>query len=187
MGAVDHPLNPIKVALAAQATFIARSVDSQVKHLAHTLHRAALHRGTSVVEVYQNCNVFNDGAWDYAKDRATRDDTTLELEHGKPMVFGKNRDKGIRLNGLHPEVVDLATGISQDDLLFHDEKAESALVHILADMRYPEFPEPIGVIRDIEDDIFEEQVRGQITTAIEKKGAGDLNQLFNAGDTWEVA
>ncbi|MFN3192144.1 MAG: 2-oxoacid:ferredoxin oxidoreductase subunit beta [Aureliella sp.] len=187
MGAVDHPLNPISVALAAEATFIARSVDSQVKHLAETLYRAAQHKGTSVVEVYQNCNVFNDGAWDYAKEKAVRDDNTILLEDGKPMIFGNERDKGIRLNGLKPEVVDLTSGVSQDDLLFHDEKADSALVHILAKMRHPEFPEPIGVFRDVEKDLFEDEVRGQMVAATEKKGPGDLNALFNSGDTWEVA
>lgn len=187
MGAVDHPLNPISVALGAEATFIARSVDTQIKHLAATLHRAAQHRGTSVVEVYQNCNVFNDGAWSYAQDKATRDDTTLELEHGKPMIFGKNRDKGIRLNGLRPEVVELGNGVSQDDLLFHDEKADTTLVHLLGKMRFPEFPEPIGVFRDVEHEIFEDQVRGQIESAVALRGKGDLNKLFHSGDTWEVA
>ena len=187
MGAVDHPLNPISVALGAEATFIARSVDSHIKHLAATLLRAAEHRGTSVVEVYQNCNVFNDGAFSYAQDKATRAETTLELEHGKPMIFGQNRDKGIRLNGLLPEVVDLNSGISPDDLLFHDEKAESTLVHLLSKMRYPDFPEPIGVFRDVDKEIFEDQVRNQITSAIGKRGKGDLNQLFNSGDTWQVA
>lgn len=187
MGAVDHPLNPISVALGAEATFIARSVDTQIKHLAATLHRAAQHRGTSVVEVYQNCNVFNDGAWSYAQDKATREDTTLELEHGKPMIFGKNRDKGIRLNGLRPEVVELGSGVSQDDLLFHDEKADTTLVHLLSKMRFPEFPEPIGVFRDVEHEIFEDQVRGQIEAAVDLRGKGDLNKLFHSGDTWEVA
>jgi 2-oxoglutarate ferredoxin oxidoreductase subunit beta len=187
MGSVDHPLNPISVALGAEATFIARSVDTQIKHLAATLYRAAQHRGTAVVEVYQNCNVFNDGAWSYAQDKATREDTTLELEHGKPMIFGKNRDKGIRLNGLRPEIVDLTTGISHDDLLFHDEKADTTLVHLLARMRRPEMPEPIGVLRAIEAPIFEDQVRAQIDQAISARGKGDLNKLFNSGDTWQVA
>jgi 2-oxoglutarate/2-oxoacid ferredoxin oxidoreductase subunit beta len=187
MGSVDHPLNPISIALGAEATFIARSVDTQIKHLAATLYRAAQHRGTAVVEVYQNCNVFNDGAWSYAQDKATREDTTLELEHGKPMIFGKNRDKGIRLNGLKPEIVDLTTGFSHDDLLFHDEKADSTLVHLLARMRRPEMPEPIGVMRAVEAPIFEDQVRGQIDQAINARGKGDLNKLFNSGDTWQVA
>lgn len=188
MGSVDHPLNPISIALGAEAGFIARSVDSNIKHLASTLYAAAMHRGTSLVEVYQNCNVFNDGAWSYAQDKATRADTTIELEHGKPLIFGKNRDKGIRLNGFSPEIVDLSSGdVSQDDLLFHDVKADSTLVHILAKMRHPDFPEPIGVFRDTDGVIFEDEVRGQITTAVEKRGPGDLNALFASGDTWEVA
>jgi 2-oxoglutarate ferredoxin oxidoreductase subunit beta len=187
MGAIDHPLNPVSIALGAEATFIARSVDTHIKHLADTLYRAAQHRGTSVVEVYQNCNVFNNGAFSYAQDKATRSDTTLELEHGKPMIFGKNRDKGIRLNGLRPEVVELSSGVSQDDLLFHDEKADSTLVHLLSKMRYPDFPEPIGVFRDVEKEVFEDEVRGQIDQAVAKRGPGDLKSLFHSGDTWQVA
>jgi 2-oxoglutarate ferredoxin oxidoreductase subunit beta len=188
MGALDHPLNPIKLALGAEATFIARSIDVHIKHLGETLYRAAMHRGTSVVEVYQNCNVFNDGAWSYAQDKSTRSETTIELEHGKPLIFGKNRDRGIRLNGLSPEVVDLSTGkFSHDDLLFHDEKADPALVNVLARMRHPEFPEPIGVFRAIEQPVYEDQVIDQIDASIESRGAGDLNKLFNAGETWQVA
>jgi 2-oxoglutarate/2-oxoacid ferredoxin oxidoreductase subunit beta len=187
MGALDHPLNPITVALGAEATFIARSVDVHIKHLTQTLYRAAMHRGTSVVEVYQNCNVFNDGAWSYAQDKSTRDDTTLELEHGKPMIFGKNRDKGIRLNGLRPEVVDLSGGnVSTDDLLFHDEQGDPTLTYMLARMRHPLFPEPIGVLRDVPSPVYEEQVREQITAASASRGPGDLNKLFNSGDTWVV-
>lgn len=186
-GALDHPMNPIKLALGAEATFIARSVDVHIKHLGDILYRAAMHRGTSLVEVYQNCNVFNDGAWSYAQDKATRADTTLELEHGKPLIFGKKRDKGIRLNGLTPEVVELASGNhSTDDLLFHDEHADPALVNILARMQHPEFPEPIGVFRAIDQPVYEGLVNDQIEDSIQKKGAGQLNQLFNSGDTWSV-
>jgi 2-oxoglutarate ferredoxin oxidoreductase subunit beta len=188
MGVVDHPLNPISIAVGADATFIARSVDSNVKHLAATLKRAAEHKGTSFVEVYQNCNVFNDGAWAYAQDKATRADATIELEHGKPMIFGQNRDKGIRLNGLNLEVVDLSEGkVKEDDLLFHDEKANSVLVYMLARMRRPDFPEPIGVFRDVDNETFEEAIRGQIDSAVSKKGRGDLQRLFNSGDTWQVS
>ncbi len=187
LGALDHPLNPIKLALGAEATFIARSIDVHVKHLADTLHRAAMHQGTAVVEVYQNCNVFNDGAFNYAQDKTTRADTTIELEHGKPLIFGKNRDKGIRLNGLTPEVVDLSTGQhSHDDLLFHDETADPALVNILARMRHPKFPEPIGVFRSVEQPMYDVQVNQQVESAIANRGAGDLNKLFNSGDTWQV-
>ncbi|MFO1063312.1 MAG: 2-oxoacid:ferredoxin oxidoreductase subunit beta [Pirellulales bacterium] len=187
MGAVDHPLNPILVALGAEATFIARSVDTHIKHLAATLERAARHQGTAIVEVYQNCNVFNDGAFNYAQDRNLREDNMLELEHGKPMLFGKNRDRGIRLNGLKPEIVQLGNGVTQDDLLFHDEKADSTLTYLLARMRHPEFPEPIGVFRDVHSPTFESEVQGQIDAAVKARGPGDLNKLFRSGDTWQVA
>lgn len=187
MGVVDHPLNPISVAVGAEATFIARSVDSNVKHLAQVLKRAAAHKGTSFVEVYQNCNVFNDGAWSYAQDKATRDDTTIELEHGKAMIFGKDKDKGIRLSGLNLEVVSLADGKYQEsDLLVHDEQASSTLVYMLSRLRRPEFPEPIGVFRDVVTETLEEAVRGQIDTAIAQKGRGDLQKLLSSGDTWRV-
>jgi 2-oxoglutarate/2-oxoacid ferredoxin oxidoreductase subunit beta len=187
LGAIDHPLNPISIALGAEATFVARSVDSHVKHLADTLRRAAEHRGTSFVEVYQNCNVFNDGAWDYAANRATRMDTTIELQHGEPMVFGQNRDRGIRLNGLKLEVVSLGDRYTEDDLLRHDERADAVQAFLLGSMRHPEFPEPIGVLRDVPAPTFEAQVREQTEQAIAKRGVGDLNQLFRAGDTWEVS
>ncbi len=187
MGVVDHPLNPISIAIGAEATFIARSVDSNIKHLAQVLKRAAAHRGTSFVEVYQNCNVFNDGAFSYAQDKATRDDSTIELEHGKPMIFGKDKDKGIRLKGFTLEVVSLADGkIKESELLHHDEQADSALVYLLSRMRHPAFPEPIGVLRNVEHETFEEAVRGQIDQAVKQKGKGDLQKLFNSGDTWTV-
>jgi 2-oxoglutarate ferredoxin oxidoreductase subunit beta len=187
MGVVDHPLNPISVAIGAEATFIARSVDSNIKHLASVLKRAAEHPGTSFVEVYQNCNVFNDGAFSYAQDKATRDDATVELEHGKPMIFGKDKDKGIRLNGFTLEVVNLADGkVKEDDLLFHDEKADPALVYLLSRMRHPQFPEPIGVFRNVVHETFEDAVRGQIDQAVQQRGPGDLQKLFNSGDTWTV-
>jgi 2-oxoglutarate ferredoxin oxidoreductase subunit beta len=151
------------------------------------LERAAQHRGTSFVEVYQNCNVFNDGAWEYATDRAVKGDNIVELEHGKPLIFGKNRDKGIRLNGMDPEIVELGKGINEDDLLFHDEKAtEPSLAYLLSRMRHPEFPEPIGVFRAVEKPRYEEELNRQIEIAKTNKGEGDLAALFNAGETWTV-
>ena len=149
MGAIDNPLHPLSVAVGCEATFVARSIDTNIKHLGYVLKRAAEHRGVAFVEVYQNCNVFNDGAWSYAKDRDTKLETTLELEHGKPLIFGRNRDKGIRLNGMEPEVVELGKGITEDDLLFHDEQSpEPSLAYLLSRMRYEDgYPEPIGVYR----------------------------------------
>jgi 2-oxoglutarate ferredoxin oxidoreductase subunit beta len=186
-GSVDNPLHPLAVAIGCEATFVARSIDVHIKHLSEVLRRASEHRGTAFIEVYQNCNVFNDGAFDWATNRDTKADTTLEIEHGKPLIFGKNRDKGIRLNGMTPEVVELGKGISEDDLLFHDEKAEEpTLAYLLSRMRHPEFPEPIGVFRAVERPIFEERLHQQIADARKKKD-GDLESLFSAGETWVVA
>ncbi len=187
-GSVDNPANAISLAIGCEATFVARSIDVYTSHLQYVLQRAARHRGTSFVEVYQNCNVFNNGAFSYATDRKTKADHVLELEHGKPLIFGKNRDKGIRLNGMEPEVVELGKGITADDLMFHDEKAEEpTLAYLLSRMRYPEFPEPIGVFRDVERPIYDDRVNEQLVQAREKRGPGDLNALFNSGDVWEVS
>ncbi|MEX0714020.1 MAG: 2-oxoacid:ferredoxin oxidoreductase subunit beta [Pirellulales bacterium] len=187
MGAIDNPLLPLSIAIGCEGTFVARSIDINIKHLGMVLKRAAEHRGTSFVEVYQNCNVFNDGAFEYATDRDTKADTTLELEHGKPLIFGKNRDKGIRLNGMNPEIVELGKGVSEDDLLFHDERAtEPSLAYLLSRMHHPEFPEPIGVYRAVDRPMYDDLINGQIAEARKAKGDGDLQKLYNAGDTWTV-
>ncbi len=184
-GSIDHPLNPISVAIAAEASFVARSIDTNIKHLVAMMKRAAAHKGTSFLEVYQNCNVFNDGIWDYAKNKNTKAETTLLLEHGKPLIFADGT-KGIQLNGFNPEVVDLAN-VAQDDLLFHDEKAaNSQLAFLLSRMRNPEFPEPIGVFRDIDRPTYDDMINSQVEDAVSEKGAGELQNLFHSGDTWNV-
>ena len=189
MGAIDNPLYPLSIAIGCEASFVARSIDTHIKHLEQMLRRAAEHAGTSFIEVYQNCNVFNDGAWEYAKDRQTKAENTIELEHGKPLIFGKNRDRGIRLNGLDPEVVELGKGITEDDLLFHDEKAtEPSLAYLLSRLRYEDgFPEPIGVFRAVDAPRYDHELNKQIDLAQEKRGVGELNALFNAGETWTVS
>jgi 2-oxoglutarate/2-oxoacid ferredoxin oxidoreductase subunit beta len=186
MGSIDHPLSPLSVALAAEATFVARSLDAHVTHLAETLKRAAEHKGTSLVEVYQNCNVFNDGAMDYAREKARRSENVVELEHGKPLIFADGA-KGIRLVGNHLEVVNTAD-VPADDLLIHDESdLNPSIQMMLARMRYPEMPEPIGVLRAVKGvSTYDDQINDQVTMAREKFGEGDLADLFNAGDTWEV-
>ena len=188
MGAIDNPLHPLSIAIGCEATFVARSIDTHIKHLTMVLKRAAEHRGISFVEVYQNCNVFNDGAFDYATDRETKADTVLELEHGKPLIFGKNRDKGIRLNGMNPEIVELGKGVNEDDLLFHDEKlTEPTLAYLLSRMRHPEFPEPIGVYPRRRPAALrgDAQLR-RLPKPARLRGEGDLQKLFTAGDTWTV-
>ena len=185
-GSIDHPLNPISIAIAAEATFVARSIDTNIKHLVATLKRAAEHKGTSFVEVYQNCNVFNDGTWDYAKNKDTKADCTVELEHGKPLIFSGGT-KGIRLNGFEPEVVKLDGSVAQDDLLFHDENAASPqLAFLLSRMRHPEFPEPIGVFRDVQRATYDDLINAQVADAKAEKNDGELADLFAGGETWTV-
>ncbi|MCM2372378.1 2-oxoacid:ferredoxin oxidoreductase subunit beta [Aporhodopirellula aestuarii] len=188
MGAIDHPLSPLSLALAAEATFVARSIDAHVKHLGETLKAAAEHKGTSLVEVYQNCNVFNDGAMAYAQEKKQRAENVIELEHGKPLIFGAKGDKGIRLTGNHLEVVNTAD-VPADDLLIHDaHDPNPAIQMMLARMRYPEMPEPIGVLRAVEGvATYNDQINEQVTAAKAKKGEGDLTALFHSGDTWQVA
>jgi 2-oxoglutarate ferredoxin oxidoreductase subunit beta len=184
-GTIDYPLNPLSVAIGAEATFVARSLDIDVHHLIQTLDRAARHKGTSFVEVFQNCNVFNDGAFMEFADKAVRPDRTVLLEHGKPLIFGKNNDKGIRLNGTTPEVVQLGNGITEDDLLVHDEKnPDPAIAYILSRMWYPAYPVPMGVFRAVERPVYEDLMEEQIRQAVASGGEGDLAALLEEGDTW---
>ena len=189
MGTVEQPLNPISVALAAEATFVARSVDTEIKHLGEVLKQAAQHRGASFVEVFQNCNIFNDGAWEHVKDNATKKDNALFLEHGKPMIFGAQSQKGIRLNSqtMLPEVVELGNGISESDLLVHDAGREDAsLAYMLSRLTFPAFPVPMGVMRQVERPIYEEGVIAQVQEAQRLKGKGDLTTLLCSSDLWSV-
>jgi 2-oxoglutarate ferredoxin oxidoreductase subunit beta len=156
-----------------------------VKHLEYVLERAAKHVGTAFVEIYQNCNIFNDGAFDYATDKNTKSQTTLYLEHGKPLVFAGGT-KGIRLHDMNPEVIDVTDG-NKDDLLIHDEKAkEPSLAFLLSRMRYPEFPEPLGVFREVEQERYVNIVRRQIEQARQPGGEGDLQSLITGSETWSV-
>src|SRR5258706_5476087 len=162
MGAPEYPIRPLSIAIGAEASFRARALDIDIKPLEYVLERAAKHAGTAFVEIYQNCNIFNDGAFEYATNKEPNSDTTLYLEHGKPVVFGKAADKGIRLHGMNPEIVNLKD-VSKDDLLHHDEKSpEPSLAFLLSRMRYPDFPEPLGVFRDVDHDRYGEIVRGQL-------------------------
>jgi 2-oxoglutarate ferredoxin oxidoreductase subunit beta len=186
-GSIDNPLNPCTVALSSEASFVARSIDFNPKHLGTVLKRAAEHEGVSFVEVNQNCNVFNDGAWDHMTDRDVKDDNVLVLENGKPMIFGKNRDKGIQLNGLQPTVVSL-DNVKEDDLLFHDESAATSIhALLLSQMQHPDFPVPIGVFRAVDKPKYDKDLNQQLEDAVESKGHGDLQALFNSGDTWQVS
>ena len=185
-GSVDHPFYPIAVALGADATFVARSIDVEAKHLQEIVRRAHAHAGTSFVEILQNCNIFNDGAFGELTDKGVKNDTQLVLEHGKPLVFGRNRDKGIRLGtGLRPEVVTLGNGVGEGDLLVHDEQ-DATLASFLSRMGPPEFPTPIGIFYAVSRPTYDAGMSGQIAAARTQLGEGDLDALLGRGETWEV-
>jgi 2-oxoglutarate ferredoxin oxidoreductase subunit beta len=186
-GSVDRPLSPLAVALGAGATFVARSVDVDISHLTSVLERAAHHEGTAFVEIYQDCNVFNSGAFEFATDKSTKNDHCIYLEHGKPLLFGKQNEKGVRLNGKGlPEIVDAAS-VANDDLLFHDEQTEDpSHAFRLAQMRWPTGPEPMGVFRAVQKPTFDAAVDQQIKNVESKLGPGNLDELFAGSETWMV-
>jgi 2-oxoglutarate ferredoxin oxidoreductase subunit beta len=179
----------LALAIGAETTFVARSVDVFQQHLKETLRKAAAHDGAAYVEILQNCNIFNDGAWQYLTEKDARSEHVVQLEHGKPLVFGKNRDKGIRLNGMDLEVVSLGNGIAERDLLIHDEEYRNpAYAFMLAKMEEtPGFPTPIGVLRSWRGvPRFEDIVNKQLQDVTAKRGVGDVAQLLASGDTWQV-
>jgi 2-oxoglutarate ferredoxin oxidoreductase subunit beta len=188
MGTIDYPVNPLSLAIASEATFVARSIDIDVKHLGSMVEAAAKHKGISFIEVYQNCNIFNDHAFDYFAERSVRPDNVLYLEDGKPMIFGKDRNKGIRMNGAHPEVVTIGeNGITEADLLVHHVNlVDPSVAFMMARMEQPNFPQPVGIFRAVDRTTYETLLIDQIDAAIAKSGPGDLSKLINSGDTWVV-
>ena len=185
-GSVDHPFNPVSVALGSDGTFVARTIDVEAKHLQDMIRRASEHRGTAFVEILQNCNIFNDGAFARLTEKDVKADHQLALEHGKPLIFGKNRDKGIRMCGYSLEVVQLGNGVSESDLVVHDEK-DPALGFLLSLMAPPTFPTPIGVFRAVERPTYEGILFEQIQRAKQRQGEGNLDELLSRADTWTVA
>jgi 2-oxoglutarate ferredoxin oxidoreductase subunit beta len=188
-GSFETPLHPLAVALGAGATFVARTTDVDIKHLTATLQRAAEHKGTAFVEVYQNCVIFNPGVFEYATDKSVKPDNVVYVEHGKPLIYGKTGDKGIRLNtgSLELERVELKGNVKPDDLLFHNEKAESTvLANLLSEMRHPDMPECMGVLRAVERPTYDETLQQLNQEAIAKRGAGKLEKLFASDDMWTV-
>lgn len=191
LGSLDHPINPLAVAMGADGTFVARTMDRDPKHMQAMLKRSNLHKGTSFLEIYQNCNIFNDGAFFTFTDKATKKSSAIFLENGQPLVFGENDEKGIRLDGWKPQVVDLEKdNYSKDDLWIHDEtdlyKAQM-LTRFFDDPRQADFlPRPFGVLYATERACYEEQLLNQLNESIEQKGKGDLDKLIAGSVTWEI-
>jgi 2-oxoglutarate ferredoxin oxidoreductase subunit beta len=190
-GSIDHPFNPLALAMGADATFLARSMDRDPKHLQEMLIRSNAHKGTSFLEIYQNCNIFNDGAFEIFTEKGSKAEETLFLEQGKPLVFGANKDKGIKLEGFHPIVVSLAEGASTDDLWVHDDKdfyKAQILVRMFDNPRKDQhLPRPFGVFFETERPCYEDVMADQIQQLIASKGRGDLDKLLRGNETWTIA
>jgi 2-oxoglutarate/2-oxoacid ferredoxin oxidoreductase subunit beta len=188
-GSVDHPFNPVALALGAEASFVARSVDVDRQHLTTVLKRAAAHQGAAFVEVYQNCNIFNDGAFEMVTGKEHKAGNQIRLEHGKPIRFGAQEEKGVKLTGRGSlEIVDVES-VGEDALLVHDEhRDDPALAFMLAHIATgPTMPTPIGVFRDVQRPVYGEAMDRQLLDAREKLGPGNLGKLLSSGDTWEIA
>jgi 2-oxoglutarate ferredoxin oxidoreductase subunit beta len=186
MGSLDRPFNPLTVALGAGATFVSRTIDKELKHMQSMIKRSHAHKGTSFMEIYQNCNIFNDGAFLAQTDRDQKAETVLILENGQPMLFGKEKDKGVRLDGNKPVIVNIGDKWSIDDVLVHDE-SDYVIASLLSNMSYQtDFPDPIGVLYAVESETYEETMVAQINEAIKKKPNGNVQDIINAGDTWVV-
>lgn len=188
LGSLDRPFSPIALALGAGATFVARTVDNDLAHMTEIMKRAAAHKGTAFVEVLQNCIVFNDGAFNAVTDKGTRDNTRVLVEDGKPLIYGKDRNKGLKLNGFELECVTLGeNGITEADLVKHDAKAPNGvLASLLSRLELPDYPVPFGVFREVETDTYDElDVKLHHDTRA-AKGKGDLSALLHSGDVWTI-
>jgi len=192
MGSVDHPFNPLALAAGADATFISRAMDRDPIQLRDVLREASEHKGTSLVEIYQNCNVFNDGAFEVFTDKRTKANTTIFVEHGKPMIFGENKNLGLRLDGATPVVVDLEAGeFSIDDLWVHDKTSRAKAGILMRCFETPGagaygIPRPFGVFYRENRACYEDLLHNQIKTAYERKGEGNLDALLRGSNTWTI-
>ena len=186
LGSLDRPFNPLTLALGAGATYVARTIDRETKHMQAMISRSYGHKGTSFLEIYQNCNIFNDGAFGPMTDKESKADTVLWLENGQPMVFGKEKNRGIRLDGNTPMIVEIGDKWSLDDVLVHNE-SDYVIASLLSNLTYQsDFPDPIGVLYAIDSPTYEELMLNQISDAIGKKGSTSVQDILNAGDTWVV-
>lgn len=193
MGSIDHPLNPLAFALGVDSSFVARTMDRDPKHLKEMILRCHAHEGAAFLEIYQNCNIFNDGAFQAFTEKESKADAAVFLQHGQPLRFGPNSEKGIRLDCFRPVVVDMEKdGFSAGDLWIHDEK-DICKAHLLArffddparrEQHY--LPRPFGVLYAAERPSYEKLVHEQIAAAIEQKGEGQLDELLAGAATWEI-
>ncbi len=184
LGSIDHPFNPLALALGAEATFVARSMDRDPIHMRDILKKAHEHKGTSFVEIYQNCNVFNDGAFEKFTDKKQKASTTLNLQAGEPLLFD-NGEMGVRLNGFQPELVKLEEGYSINELWIHDP-TDTTKAHLLSRMFGDDVPRPFGVLYEGKRFTYEKAMQDQVDASIKAKGLGDLDELIKGKNSWVV-
>jgi 2-oxoglutarate ferredoxin oxidoreductase subunit beta len=190
LGSIDHPFNPLALAMGADASFIARSMDRDPKHLQEMLTRSYQHKGSSFLEIYQNCNIFNDGAFEAFTEKTSKAGETLFLEQGKPLIYGAQKNKGIRLDGLKPVIVEIGDGYSAEDLWIHDDKdmyKAQTLIRMFDDPSHEtHFPRPFGVFYESQRACYEDMLNAQVQEVVKTKGKGNLNKLLMGRETWTI-
>ncbi|MCB1043095.1 MAG: 2-oxoacid:ferredoxin oxidoreductase subunit beta [Acidobacteria bacterium] len=185
-GAIEYPINPIRVALAAEASFVARTYDANIKHMAEVFMEAAQHKGTSFVEILQNCVIFNKDVFDDVYDRKVRDDHMIHLADGEPLIFGSEEKKGVFFTGSGLTVQKISDS-SPEGLMVHNSKEHAPFYpNMLASMEYPAYPVPVGVFKRIARPTYETMLHDQIKVAKQRKGDASLKKLFHAGETWDI-
>lgn len=188
-GSIDHPFNPLSLAMGAEATFVARTMDRDPKHMRPILIEGEKHKGTSLIEIYQNCNIFNDGAFFTFTEKATKADNTIFIEHGQPLIFGADGVKAIILDGFTPKVVNTAD-IAEGDLWIHDKHDRvkaSILTRFFDDPREEgALPRPFGIFYQEDRPVYEEGVQGQVDRHVEAKGEPNLDALLEGPNTWTI-
>ncbi|MEN8254581.1 MAG: thiamine pyrophosphate-dependent enzyme [Verrucomicrobiota bacterium] len=188
-GVIDEPINPLRIALASEATFVGRAVDTDPKHITEVLKAGAEHAGTAFVEILQSCVIFNKTAWADVSDRSRREDRLLYLEQGKPLIFGEKRNKGIILKGTKPKVVTIGEqGVTKKDLVVHDMFSEDPVyVAMLTEMDYPDFPLPVGIYHAAKKPLYEEELEKQIKEVTALRGRRNLQALLRGSEFWTVS
>ena len=186
MGSIDHPFEPVSLALGADATFVARTVDVDARHMKEIIKRAADHEGTAFIEIYQNCNIFNDEAFIHVTDRKVKHQHELRLKHGEPLRFGKNDEKGVAVDPktMRPIVVDVDT-YGEENLLVHDE-TNATTSYLLSQLQHPEYPTPVGVFRCVERPAYDDLLNRQVDDAMARKPGATVQSLLESGHTWTV-
>lgn len=186
-GSIEYPVNPVSLALGMEGSFIARSIDRDPKHLQEMIMRCYKHYGTTLLEILQNCVIFNDGAYAKYTDKETKDDNVIYIEHGKPLIFGKKKDKGIKLDGWKPVVIDINDGKNSiNDCLVHDETAKELAFILSSFIDNPNLPLPIGVFFARQRNRYEVEMENQIAETKKKYGEGKIDELLMGSSTWEI-